>query len=70
MMAAVFPQQPAPDMNAEVLMLLREIRDDNRALLGEVMRCESCSFLGLESEPSATAIDPHWRGCCRPSRRR
>ena len=31
-MAAVFPQQPAPGMNAEALMLLREIRDELRAL--------------------------------------
>ncbi len=32
MMAAVFPQQPAPDANAEALMLLREIRDELRAI--------------------------------------
>ena len=32
MMAVVFPQQPAPDTNAEALMLLREIRDELRAI--------------------------------------
>ena len=32
MMAVVFPQQPAPGMNAEALMLLREIRDELRAM--------------------------------------
>ena len=60
MMAVVFPQQPAPDMNAEVLMLLREIRDELRAMLlpDATKAQETYSALALSPRPLIDGQQP------------